>query len=186
MDQWNRRYHSVVGLRDEGGTRWLSATELAGWRAFSNMLIVVPAELDAQMCRRTGLNEFEYHVLVALSERPDRRMRIGALAALAHGSQSRMSHLVKRLEQQGFVGRERDPADGRSIVVSLTDAGMAKLTATAPHQVDIVQRTILDALTAEELEQLGRLSARLLTHNAETCADKDAESTGDQNDSRPT
>ena len=43
-----------------------------------------------------------------------------------------------------------------------TDEGYAKVVATAPAQVDLVRRVVVDALTPAQLRQLGEISARLL------------------------
>jgi DNA-binding MarR family transcriptional regulator len=53
--------------------------------------------------------------------------RITELADLEGHAQPTMTLLVKRLEQRGWVARDRDPADGRVVLVSLTEAGVAAL-----------------------------------------------------------
>jgi DNA-binding MarR family transcriptional regulator len=142
--------------------RWLDSGELAAWRGFSALLVSLSAELDAQMQRRADLSEFEYHVLAGLSEAPDRTMRMSILAEFAHGSLSRLSHLIKRLEQRGWVRREPCPDDGRSTHAILTDAGWAKVVEAAPHQLEIVRHLVVDALTPTQLRQLGEMSTRML------------------------
>jgi DNA-binding MarR family transcriptional regulator len=49
--------------------------------------------------------------------------RITSLAALEGLSQPTMTILVKRLEERGFVARERDAGDGRVVLVAITEAG---------------------------------------------------------------
>jgi DNA-binding MarR family transcriptional regulator len=53
--------------------------------------------------------------------------RITELADLEGHAQPTRTLLVKRLEQRGWVARDRDPADGRVVLVSLTEAGVAAL-----------------------------------------------------------
>jgi DNA-binding MarR family transcriptional regulator len=143
--------------------RWLDDDELDAWRRFSSLLVALSAELDAQMQRRADLSEFEYHVLAGLSEAPDRTMRISALAGFAHGSLSRLSHLLKRLEQRGWVRREQCRSDGRATNAILTDAGYAKVVAAAPIQLEIVRHLVIDALTPTQLHQLGEMSGLMLS-----------------------
>jgi DNA-binding MarR family transcriptional regulator len=38
-----------------------------------------------------------------------------------------MTQLITRLEKEGLARRDSDPADGRAVVVSITDAGRAAL-----------------------------------------------------------
>lgn len=92
------------------------------------------------------------------------------LAGIAAGSLSRLSHTVKNLEQQGWVARRPCPGDGRTTLATLTDAGMAKLVASAPGHVAEVRRLVVEALSAEEMNQLGDISrtvvAQVLPANA--------------------
>lgn len=141
---------------------WLDDKQLREWMRFSALLIVLPGELDGEMQRLAGMTQFEYTVLAALSENPGRTMRISTLAQLARGSLSRMSHLIKRLEKRGWVRREPDPTDGRYTNAILTDAGYAKVVETAPGQVELVRRLVVDVLTPTQLSRLGEISSRVL------------------------
>ena len=114
------------------------------------------------MQRDSGLSHFEYLVLANLSEAPDRTRRMSALAALANGSLSRLSHVARRLEGKGFLTREACRDDGRATNAVLTDAGWEKVLASAPGHVEAVRTLVLDALSPEELDQLGAMARRLL------------------------
>ena len=70
---------------------WLSADERATWISFSAMLQTLQAALDAQLKQDAGINVFEYSVMAALSESPDRSLRMSTLAVFAQGSLSRLS-----------------------------------------------------------------------------------------------
>lgn len=52
-------------------------------------------------------------------------LRMGELAARARLSKQTMTTLVRLLERNGLVARERDPVDGRAFLVSLTDRSRA-------------------------------------------------------------
>ncbi|GAB1641030.1 MarR family winged helix-turn-helix transcriptional regulator [Krasilnikovia sp. MM14-A1259] len=142
--------------------RWLDPAELGSWLPIGGLLLRLPAALDTQMQRDSGLSHFEYLVLASLSEAPGRTRRMSALAALANGSLSRLSHVVKRLETRGWVTRAACPEDGRYTNAVLTDAGWDKVVASAPGHVQIVRTLILDALTDAELDQLGDMARRIL------------------------
>ena len=142
--------------------RWLSAEELRAWLPMGGLLLKLPAALDAQMQRDSGLSHFEYLVLANLSEAPERTRRMSELAALANGSLSRLSHVVKRLETRGWIERRACPSDGRYTNAVLTEAGWAKVRASAPGHVEAVRSLILDALSPEELDQLGAMARRIL------------------------
>jgi DNA-binding MarR family transcriptional regulator len=148
---------------------WLDETQLQAWRRFAALLVVLPGELDGEMQRKAGMTQFEYGVLAALSEAPERCMRISTLARFAQGSLSRISHLIKRLEARGWVRREPDRADGRYTNAILTDAGHAKVVATAPGHVEDVRRLVVDVLTPAQLSRLGEISDRILRGMGDAC-----------------
>ncbi|MFI5935321.1 MarR family winged helix-turn-helix transcriptional regulator [Actinoplanes sp. NPDC051494] len=152
--------------------RWLDPRELGSWLPVGGLLLRLPAALDAQMQRDSGLSHFEYLVLANLSEAPDRTRRMSALAALANGSLSRLSHVVKRLEARGWVERRACPSDGRYTNAVLTPAGWEKVLDSAPGHVGIVRSLVLDVLTEDELAQLGDMARRIVAR---------LDSTGPQN-----
>jgi DNA-binding MarR family transcriptional regulator len=77
-------------------------------------------------------------------------------------SPSRLSHAVARLEEKGWVRRERHPTDRRGALAVLTDEGYAALTAAAPGHVAAVRRAMFDRLDRTQLRQLGAILATLL------------------------
>ncbi|BCJ44659.1 MarR family transcriptional regulator [Actinoplanes ianthinogenes] len=142
--------------------RWLTDEQQASWRRLVEVLVKVPAALEAQLQRDAGLTHMGYLVLMTLSEHPDRRLPMSHLAKRACASLSRLSHVVARLEQQGWLRRERDQQDGRVQIAVLTDAGYAKVVASAPGHAEAVQQLIFDRLTPAQARQLGKLAEALL------------------------
>src|SRR4051812_18581465 len=92
---------------------WLDEEQQQAWMALAGMMARLPAALDAQLRRDAGISHFEYQVLSGLSMSAERTMRMSRLAAFAEGSLSRLSQVVARLEERGWVTRTPDPADGR-------------------------------------------------------------------------
>jgi DNA-binding MarR family transcriptional regulator len=142
--------------------RWLTAEEQRAWRALNGVVVLLPFALDAQLQQDHDLTLFEYAVLSALSEAPGRAVRMKALAALANGSLSRLSHVVARLESRGLVAREPLPEDGRTTVARLTDAGWAKVVDAAPSHVETVRSLVVEPLSPTQVRQLGAIAGRIL------------------------
>jgi DNA-binding MarR family transcriptional regulator len=142
--------------------RWLTDEQQQAWRRFVQVLLKVPAAIEAQLQRDAGLTHMGYMVLFTLSERDDRRLAMSRLAKLASASLSRLSHVVARLEAQGWVRRERDPEDGRVQIAVLTDAGWEKVVASAPGHAEAVQQLVFDRLTPTQVKQLARACESLL------------------------
>ena len=79
-----------------GGDSGLSVVRLMTW---------LPWSIDQQLRRDSNLGMVEYQVMARLSQSPERTW-MSSLADLANASLSRLSHLVKRLEERGLVRRE--------------------------------------------------------------------------------
>jgi DNA-binding MarR family transcriptional regulator len=142
-------------------TRWLDEIEAAAWMPLMSATIWLPAALDLQLQRDAGISHIEYGVLSALSVQDDRTMRLRDLARLANSSLSRLSKIVNRLSDHGWVQRRPDPQDGRSTLATLTEAGFAKVVATAPGHVRHVRELIFDRLSRDEVIQLGIIAAKV-------------------------
>ncbi|MEV6716456.1 MarR family transcriptional regulator [Lentzea sp. NPDC051208] len=125
------------------------------------MVLLLPGRLEAPLQQESGLSLFDYLVLSHVSEAPDRRIRMSELAHLANGSLSRLSNVVKRFEQRGWVVRFPDPDDGRYTLASLTDEGYEVVAAAAPTHLRTVRQFVLDPLTAADRQALTRIAAKL-------------------------
>ncbi|MER5778364.1 MarR family transcriptional regulator [Streptomyces sp. NPDC002039] len=141
--------------------RWLNAEEKQTWLSLAAMVINLSNALDAQLQRDAQISHFEYQVLATLSEATERTMRMSDLAVITNGSLSRLSHVVKRLEKQGWVRRTPDPDNGRYILAVLTDPGGEKVTATAPGHVEEVRRLVFDPLTRAQQRTLRAIGHRV-------------------------
>jgi DNA-binding MarR family transcriptional regulator len=151
------------GRHDETAQpRWLTADEREAWLSLVRVAGRLPAMLDAQLERDAGLNFFEYTVMAMLSEQPTRTLGMSELAARSSASLSRLSNVVKRLEQRGYLRRQTDPDDGRCTQAVLTDAGMTKVVETAPGHVAAARQFVVDAVTPTQLRQLRAANERIL------------------------
>ncbi|MER6949462.1 MarR family transcriptional regulator [Nonomuraea sp. NPDC000554] len=138
-------------------TRWLDDDEQRAWRAFLSATQLVNEALDRQLQRDAGMPHTYYMILVALSEAPERSMRMSELASRAQSSQSRLSHAVARLEERGWVRRARCSDDRRGNIAVLTEDGFAALAAAAPGHVEEVRRSLFDVLTPEQVRSLDEI-----------------------------
>ncbi|GGL20784.1 MarR family transcriptional regulator [Sphaerisporangium melleum] len=157
-------HEPAADLDDASGEepRWLSPAEQRAWIALGGMMLKLPAVLDAQLQRDSGLTMFEYFVLSALSMAESRTMRMSELATIVNGSLSRLSNVVKRLEQRDWVRREPCPDNGRYTNAVLTDAGWAQVVAAAPGHVRAVRHFIFDVLTADQVAEIPEIGRRVV------------------------
>ncbi len=144
-----------------GTPRWLSDDEQRAWRRLAAVMLRLPTALERQLQRDAGMTHIEYWVLALLSEEPDERLPLRRLAAQANSSLSRLSHVVTRLEERGWVERHPDPTDGRTTLAVLTDAGRRVLVAAAPGHVATVREVIFEPLSEEDVVDLERIAGRI-------------------------
>lgn len=130
--------------------------------ALGSILMRLPGALDAQLQRDAGVSHFEYMVLSGLSMSPGHTMRMSDLAVVAEGSLSRLSQVVGRLENRGWVRRTPDPGDGRYTLAALTSDGWHKVVATAPGHVAEVRRLVFDPLTRAQQRQIREIGRRIM------------------------
>ncbi len=142
---------------DESSPRWLSEEEQAGWVGTVGLMWLLPAPLDAQLQRDSGLTLFEYMVMSRLSMSEHRAMRMSELSMATASRPSRLSNVVGRLEKRGWITREPDPCDGRGTVATLTAEGFEQVRRAAPGHVGAVRRYVVDRLTPAQLQALAEI-----------------------------
>jgi DNA-binding MarR family transcriptional regulator len=89
-------------------------------------------------------------------------LRMTELAARTNATLPRLSHVVSRLEERGLIERTPCAGDRRATNARLTEAGWAKVQETAPGHVAHVRRQVIDALTPEQVAQLGVIAEAIL------------------------
>jgi len=106
----------------------------------------------------------EYDVLYALSKCPE-PVRLCDLNRQVLLSQPALSRLMDRLAERGLVERRPDPADGRSILLSLTEAGRAEQSQIGRQHARGVARAMTAGLDPGELRQLETICLKLAATN---------------------
>ena len=142
-------------------TRWLGDDEQRAWRSFLHAVADVEEALDRQLQREAGMPHAYYQVLAMLSEAPDHTLRMSELAGLTISSPSRISHAVARLEEKGWVRRDKHPTDRRGSLAVLTGDGYQALLDAAPGHVAAVRAAVFDRLSAAQVTQLRAITERL-------------------------
>ena len=111
----------------------------------------------------------EYDVLYTLSKCPE-PVRMSELNRHVLLSQPALSRLVDRLAERGFVERRPDPADGRSTLLSLTEAGLAAQRQIGRRHARGVARAMTAGLDPAELKQLETICLKLAHQNEDMLA----------------
>jgi DNA-binding MarR family transcriptional regulator len=129
-------------------------------RQLLNRRDLAAARHRAAVSRQLGLGESEMLAVAYLAQRAE--LTPGELGALLDLSSGGVSALVQRLEEAGHVLRTAHPTDGRSSLVRLSPALVARAgRAFGPLVAD------LDGLSADLDDEQRQLVRRFLTRVAE-------------------
>jgi DNA-binding MarR family transcriptional regulator len=99
-----------------------------------------------------GLTYTQYVAIVALWEVDNQT--VGSLGEKLFLESNTLTPILKKLEELGYLRRQRDPADERQVLVSLTDAGrrlrekglnmnLVKESGLAPEEFSKVQKAVV-------------------------------------------
>jgi DNA-binding MarR family transcriptional regulator len=127
-----------------------SGRGLQAWDSFLRAHATLMRRLEVDLAQATGLPLADFDVLAQLA-RAGGKSRMTDLAARTLISRSGMTRRVARLVQEGLVRRAEADTDARGVVVELTDAGVARLTETAPVHLRGVSELFVAQLDDQEL-----------------------------------
>ena len=116
----------------------------------------------------------DYDVLYTLSK-CDGPLRLSELNRHVLLSQPALSRLVDRLADRGLVERHADAADGRCVLLSLTEAGRDRQREVGREHARSVARAVTAELDPGELRQLEQICLKLAREPAP--ADEENEDT---------
>lgn len=116
---------------------------------------VIRARLHAQF--GTTLPRFD--VLAAL-DAAGTELTMGALSARLMVTSGNVTGLINAMEQDGLVVRRRHPADRRSTLITMTDAGRALFARMAPAHARWIEQSMA-GLHRRELAQLWEVLGHL-------------------------
>src|SRR6202140_3492587 len=128
----------VPGMRDLAGDLGRLIDEavpgrrgLEAWGALLEAYATLMRQLQTDLVNKTGLDLNDFDVISQLAQAGG-RLRMTDLAARAFSSRSGLTRRIDRLVEEGLVGRTTADGDARGVVVTLTKAGVARVTETVP------------------------------------------------------
>jgi DNA-binding MarR family transcriptional regulator len=123
---------------------------LDAWTALLRAHATLVRQLEMDLKTETDLALADFDVLAQLAVAGG-KLRMTELADKALISRSGMTRRVANLVDRGLVARSGADADARAVVVSLTDAGVERLTDTAPVHARGVAKLFVAQLDDDEL-----------------------------------
>lgn len=137
-------------------------TEVVASKLISQAARALARLSDARL-KGLGLAIGQLPVFVALKDGAQLSQK--ELARIAGVEQPSMAQLLARMERDGLIHREPDPADGRSSLISLSDSAIA-LQAPAREILFQGNREALAGFEQAEIDQLVSLLGRVIANVA--------------------
>jgi len=126
---------------------------LGAWGALLRSHATLMRQLETELEQQTGLALADYDVLAQLAIAGG-GLRMTELANRALISRSGMTRRVARLVDEGLVRRGDAGVDGRGVMVTLADAGVARLEETMPVHARGIAEHFVSRLSDQELAVL--------------------------------
>ena len=114
----------------------------------------VIARVEAALAEQNEISLTWYDVLLSLENAPAKRLRMSELAKAIVLSRSALTRSVDKLEQQGYLRRERCEQDDRGAYATLTKRGERAIVRARPIYWAAVKKFFGSPLNASEIATL--------------------------------
>ncbi|WP_084297888.1 MarR family winged helix-turn-helix transcriptional regulator [Actinoplanes friuliensis] len=145
----------------------MDAEQLGAYLALKDVSSLLEHAVEQQLRVDGGLSGPQFQILARLSAAPERRLRMTDVADSMVYSRSGLTYQAGQLEKAGLIKRTPGEDDERSIIVTLTPAGQARLDQVLPGHIEVVQSLLLTSLSRRDIttitEILGRVRDRMRT-----------------------
>lgn len=146
---------------DRFGPQPLDPYLLRASGALLSAQIALGAAIERYAVTGTGYDPTTVDLLVRLELAPEQRMRAVELCRALQLSPSHISRMLDRAEEAGLVARGPDPRDRRANLVTISENGRSVVSRFAPRLSDVLNRVIVDSLSAEEIDTLVSVLGRI-------------------------
>ena len=137
----------------------LTRAELSTWVRFMFGARSLFNALDRRLRDECGLSMEDFDVLAAIQR--SRQVRMNDLAGDLSYSPSRLSHVIQRMEDRGWVERKPAPDDKRAKTLTLTAGGRDILDDAWPRHADAIRELFLTQLDEEERQAIEAAFSRI-------------------------
>ena len=140
----------------------MTPTKSEAWLGLISVTQLLPAVLDSQLQRDSKMTHFEFMVLTSLRLAPKSRLQMKDLAEATNSTLPRLSHVITRMEKRDLVEKSPSTEDRRASHVELTTTGRRELIRALPRHLELVNKLVIDALNAEQLQTLREITQTIM------------------------
>ncbi|OBH04467.1 MarR family winged helix-turn-helix transcriptional regulator [Mycobacterium sp. E1747] len=141
----------------------LKPQQMHAYFALMEAVSLLQYAVQRQLRAEGDLSYVQFEILAKLAD-AQRGLTMTELADGVVYSRSGLTHQAGLLEQGGLIAREASVDDQRATVARITEAGHARLAKVLPGHVDVVRDLLFDALSGEDVRELGDIMSRARDH----------------------
>ena len=123
---------------------------IATWQAVAKLYNEQAAKHDSTMATAFVLLNIDY-------ENGTPSTALGPLMGMEPTS---LSRILKTMEDKGAISREKNPEDGRSVIIRLTDYGK-EMREVSRESVILFNNAVINNVTSEELEAFFKVTSTI-------------------------
>ena len=125
---------------------------------------VIRHEVERQLREAGDLSYIQFQILARLGTSPTGSHGMTELADGVVYSRSGLTYQAGLLEKAGLVTRAPSRDDERSMTVTITEAGRARLEKVFPGHIEIVRNLLFEPLSRKDVETFARLLGPVREH----------------------
>ena len=143
----------------------LNDEQLRAYFALMDSAALLRHRVEQQLRSAADLTYVQFKVLARLGlDSPTGSLRMTELADEVVYSRSGLTYQAGQMESVGLVERKPSLDDDRGVVVSITEAGRARLAEALPGHVEVLRELLFEPLTGEDVASLTALLEPVLDH----------------------
>lgn len=143
----------------------LDSAQLGAYFSLMEVAGLLRHAVEQQLREEGDLSYVQFQLLARLVlDSPTGNERMTDLADGVVYSRSGLTYQAGLLEKAGLVSRGPAPDDERSVTVTVTEAGRARIAQVLPGHVEVVRQQLFASLSAEDTRVLGDLLTPVRQH----------------------
>ncbi len=141
----------------------LKPEQMRTYFALTEAVSLLQYAVQQQLQAEGDLSYVQFEILAQLADAAG-HLTMTELADGVVYSRSGLTHQAGLLEKAGLITRASSPHDQRATVVSITEAGRARLAKVLPGHIQVVRTLLFDSLTDQDVRALGDIMGRTRDH----------------------
>jgi DNA-binding MarR family transcriptional regulator len=141
----------------------LKPAQMLTYFALTEAVSLLQYAVRQQLQAEGDISYVQFEILAKLVD-ADRHLTMTDLADGVVYSRSGLTHQAGLLERAGLITRQVSAEDQRSTVVTITEAGRARVARVMPGHIQVVRELLFDAISDQDTRALGDLMTRIRDH----------------------